>query len=146
MQEKIKKLASMIVHYSLALKKGDKVLITYQNSLASEVDITSIYVPVYNGTSTVYQPLKDTTQTPQVDNLPNVTSIVENGSNYTAENGFIKNADEDYTGEIKLNKEAVDNYFDSHATAKFLEIKYTITTRTENKLKTMDFVIVVKKG
>jgi len=121
-------------------------VVAYQNSLASEVDITSIYVPVYNGTSTVYQPLKDTTQTPQVDNLPNVTSIVENGSNYTAENGFIKNADEDYTGEIKLNKEAVDNYFDSHATAKFLEIKYTITTRTENKLKTMDFVIVVKKG
>lgn len=32
MEEKIRKLASTIVHYSVALKKGEKVLITYQSN------------------------------------------------------------------------------------------------------------------
>jgi len=115
-------------------------VVAYQNSLASEVDITSIYVPVYDEDG-------DMTYGTLTSYLSNVTSIVENGSNYTAENGFIKDlTTEDYTGYIKLDKTAVDNYFDSHTTAKFLEIKYTITTKTENKSESIDFVIVVRRG
>lgn len=37
MEEKVKKLASTIVHYSLALKKDEKVFITYQSSEASDL-------------------------------------------------------------------------------------------------------------
>ncbi len=48
MQEKIKKLASTIVHYSLGLKKGDKVLITYQTDeardLVKEIVLSSVEV------------------------------------------------------------------------------------------------------
>ena len=115
-------------------------VVAYQNSLDSNVGITSIYVPVYDEDG-------DMTYETLTSYLSNVTSIVENSSNYTAENGFIKDVTtEDYTGYIKLNKTTVDNYFNTHTTAKFLEIKYTITTRTENKSESMDFVIVVKKG
>jgi len=58
MQEKIKKLASMIVHYSLALKKGDKVLITYQNSLAREL-VKEIIKEAINSGSIPYINLTD---------------------------------------------------------------------------------------
>lgn len=37
MEEKVKKLASMIVHYSLALKKDEKVLITYQSDMSNDL-------------------------------------------------------------------------------------------------------------
>ncbi len=37
MEEKIRKLASMIVHYSIALKKGEKVLISYQSEQSRDL-------------------------------------------------------------------------------------------------------------
>jgi len=123
-------------------------VVAYQNTLATndKVVITGIYVPVYDEDG-------DMTYETLTSYLSDVTSIIENGSNYTikptqadANGGFIKGADGNYTGQIKLDKTAVDNYFNTHTTAKFLEIKYSITTKTENKSESIDFVIVVKKG
>lgn len=102
----------------------------------TSVDIAGLYIPIYDTDGALgYKSLSS--------NLENVTDITELSSVYSTIN---KNVEDKYDGTISLNTEEINKYFESNPSVVTLEISYKLTTKSNGKTGTLNFVILVTKA
>jgi hypothetical protein len=127
------------IYAEFTFKLPADVVVSAEQSSVNEIDITSLSVPVYDTEGNLsYQKLKDTSVSPEINNLNLVTGIVENSTSYTSE---INKAE----GTITLDGTKVGEYFTANTSATSLKISYTLTITTNGKTSTLNFVILVNE-